>query len=264
VSSCATLIIVLGANAHFAQAETPIRCAPQEGVEGKVIKVAGPLDLVLDNGTEIALSEIGAPAPNKDRPWADIASGMLSREALGKTVRLYFDGAEQDRHGRALAQVFIDGAQEPWLQRALVQAGAAYVDTWPTNRACAADLLKEETEARGAGRGIWSDPSNAVLDADNAGQAEGRFAIVQGKVESVTRLSSPSRIYIDFGPDWHTDFTIRIEAKAVHLFKTENIDPRDWEGTNIRVRGYTGWRFGPEIEVMNPEQIEVLRPVRSN
>ena len=251
----------LALGASTALAEAPIACAVAQGGAGKVVKIIGPLELQLDDGIKVALSEIGAPPRNKDRPGADIASAVLAREALGKRVTLYFDGGQTDRHGRALAQVWIEGAAEPWLQRLLVTQGAAYVDTWPTNRACAGDLLARESEARSAAHGLWADPANRILSAENAKDGEGRFAIVEGNVVSVTKVSNPTRIYIDFGPDWHTDFSVSIDGAAARLFKSAKIDPDDWKGKGVRVRGYVGWRFGPEIEVQSPEQIELIKSV---
>lgn len=260
-SACGAVLISLAlvTSAHAARAPSPIACAAREGGGGKVVKIIAPLEIELDNGTRVALSEIGTPQLSKDRPGTDIASAVLAREALGKNVRLYFDGDESDRHGRALAQVWIEGATPPWLQRSLVDEGAAYVDPWPTNRTCAADLLAHESEARGSARGLWGDPANRILFAEDARSAIGHFAIVEGKVVSVTRLKSPPRIYIDFGLDWHTDFTIRIEAKAVHLFNKAKLDPESWKGQVLRMRGYVGWRFGPEVEVTSPEEIEFIQ-----
>ena len=260
-----TLLVVVGAGLALAaasvSAQAPIDCAVVEGGAGTVVKVIAPLELALDNGAKVALAEIGAPPARKDHPGTDIASAALAREALGKRVSLYFDGAEVDRHGRALAQVLVEGAADPWLQRSLVEQGAAYVDSWPTNRACAGALLAREAEARATSRGLWADPANHILLADDAKAGEGHFAIIEGTVVGVTRLHDPTRIYIDFGPDWHTDFTIRIEAAAARLFKTAQIDPVEWRGKSLRVRGYVSWRFGPEIEVMNPEQIELIGSV---
>lgn len=244
--------------AQAAFADTTISCAPIPGAIGKVVRIPEPNVLELDNGTEVALSEIGAPPANRDYPGTAYASTALIRDALGKRAALYFDGAETDRHGRVLAQVLIEGNGDPWLQRSLVIQGAAYVDTWPTNRACASELLAREIEARASQRGLWADPVNRILPADEAKAGQGRFAIIEGTVMSVTRLHNPTRIYIDFGPDWHIDFTVRIEAAAVRLFSKAKIDPRDWQGKPLRVRGYVGWRFGPEIEVQNPEQIEQI------
>ncbi|MFZ1990408.1 MAG: thermonuclease family protein, partial [Alphaproteobacteria bacterium] len=266
LSTCAGVFasLAVAMNIQSARADAVIPCASVAGGAGTVARVVAPTGFVLDNGTKVVLSEVGAPPEGKDHPGTDIASAVLEREALGKRASLYFDGAEVDRRGRALAQVFIEGAADPWLQRSLVEQGAAYVDTWPTNRACASALLAHEAEARAASRGLWADPANRILSADDAKAGEGRFAIIEGTALSVTRLHNPTRIYIDFGPDWHTDFTIRIEAAAARLFNKAKVDPLDWKGAPLRVRGYVGWRFGPEIEVMNPEQIELIGSVTAH
>ncbi|HXZ67647.1 MAG TPA: thermonuclease family protein [Alphaproteobacteria bacterium] len=253
-------MLLVAAAFREARADPVIPCAPVAGGAGTVAKIIGPTQFVLDGGARVALAEVSALPVNKVYPGKDIASAALEREALGKRVSLYFDGAQVDRHGRALAQVFIEGAADPWLQRSLVEQGAAYVDTWPTNRTCARELLASEAEARGAERGLWADQANRILSANEAADGEGRFAIVEGEVLGVTKLSKPARIYVDFGPDWHTDFTIRIEGDAARLFGKANIDPEAWRGNCVRVRGYVGWRFGPEIEVENPEQVEPIAP----
>jgi hypothetical protein len=54
---------------------------------------------------------------------------------------------------------------------------------------------------------------------------------------------------------------VSIDGAAARLFKSAKIDPNDWKGKGVRVRGYVGWRFGPEIEVSNPEQIELMAPL---
>jgi endonuclease YncB( thermonuclease family) len=264
--ACA-LVVASGVHrTRAADADAPTACASIEGAAGKVVKIASPLALQLDSGIVVQLSEISAPAASPDAPGTDVAGAALARLALGNSVQLFFDGAKQDRHGRALAQVFVIGADEPsdqgrnrlWLQRALVEQGAAYVDTWPTNRTCAADLLAAETVARTAGKGLWSDPANRVLSVDDAAQGEGRFALVEGRIVSAAKAGKPQRIYLDFGPDWHTDFTIAIPPAAARLFNKAGIDPLSLKGATVRVRGYVGWNWGPEIEADNPEVIEVL------
>ena len=70
---------------------------------------------------------------------------------------LRFGGARADRHGYLLAQVFvIEGESRLWLQQELLAKGLARVYSFPDNRACLAELLAREREARAKRRGVWA------------------------------------------------------------------------------------------------------------
>jgi len=64
---------------------------------------------------------IGAKAPmpplgyHGDDPWplVEEAKEALSRAASGKVVELRYGGTRTDRHGYALAQVYVIGGAEP-------------------------------------------------------------------------------------------------------------------------------------------------------
>ena len=67
-----------------------------------------------------------------------------------------------------------------------------------------------------------------------------------------------ARVYLNFGPDWRTDFTVTLQAKARRLFRKAGLEPLSLEGREIRVRGWLKKFNGPMIEATHPEQIEVL------
>ena len=74
----------------------------------------------------------------------------------------------------------------------------------------------------------------------------------------VTAAKPQSRLYLNFGTDWKTDFTVAIDARALKLFKAAGLDPMTWEGRRLRIRGWIKSFNGPLIDVTHPEQIEVL------
>jgi hypothetical protein len=74
----------------------------------------------------------------------------------------------------------------------------------------------------------------------------------------VDRARVRDRIYLNFGPDWRTDFTVSIETRLLKTFEKAALDPMDLKGRKIRVRGWIESRNGPSIDVTHPEQIEVL------
>ena len=168
-------------------------------------------------------------------------------------------GGEKDRYGRLVAQVFRSGAPERWIQAELVAAGNARVAAEIGDRACAAELLRRERAARSAGLGLWSDPSQAALAADDpaaVAAARGRFAIVEGKVLSVRE--SGGTIYVNFGRRWSEDFTVTIAKRNERTFTAAGLEPKSLAGRRIRVRGWIEERGGPWIEATRPEQIEVI------
>ena len=66
------------------------------------------------------------------------------------------------------------------------------------------------------------------------------------------------RAYLNFGPDWRSDFTVSAASAARRLFERDGHDLIALEGRIIRVRGWIKWWNGPMIELTHPEQIEVL------
>jgi hypothetical protein len=66
------------------------------------------------------------------------------------------------------------------------------------------------------------------------------------------------RIYLNFGNDWRSDFTISIDRKDVRAFAAAGIDLKGLAGKRVRVRGWIEWRNGPMIAATHPEQLELL------
>ncbi|MGH6832700.1 MAG: thermonuclease family protein, partial [Methyloceanibacter sp.] len=82
------------------------------------------------------------------------------------------------------------------------------------------------------------------------------YQLVEGRVASVGE--GGGRLYLNFTPDWRSDFTISVEGKAVGAFAAAGIDLKALAGARLRVRGFLAWRNGPMIEASHPEQIELL------
>ena len=76
---------------------------------------------------------------------------------------------------------------------------------------------------------------------------------------SATRIRS-GRVYLNFGSDWRTDFTVRIDPADASRFETAGMDLLALEGQVIRVRGWVQDENGPMIRVDHPERIELVDP----
>jgi hypothetical protein len=187
------------------------------------------------------------------------AKETLSKLASGAEVELRYGGTHSDRHGYALAQVYVvKGDERIWLQGEMVGEGLARVYSFPDNHACVSELLAREADARAKLEGVWGSWAYRVLAADNVERLRltRSYQLVEGVVAQVGE--SGARIYLNFDKDWRKDFTVLIERKDGDAFKAAGIDPKALAGKKLRVRGWIEWRDGPMIHVTHVEQIELL------
>ena len=114
-----------------------------------------------------------------------------------------------------------------------------------------------EREARRTGQGLWQEKAYADRPAAEPEKvAYGRFAFVRGKVTQAERIKD--KVYLNFGSDWKSDFTVTIAAHDLKTFRKAGVDPLNLEGKVVRVRGWVDHNFGPMITVTHPAQIETL------
>jgi endonuclease YncB( thermonuclease family) len=213
-------------------------------------------------GTEIAVRLVGIQAPKlplgragfEAWPLADESKAALDKLASGQKLSLAFGGEKMDRHGRLLAQ--LRRADGVWIQGEMLKSGMARVYTFADNRMLAAEMYALEREARAAKRGIWGNSFYAIRTPEEAGKFLGTFQLVEGTVVNAAKVHS--RSYLNFGPDWKTDFTVTIPPAAQKMFRDADVDTAALAGKRIRVRGWIDSYNGPMIEATHPEQIEVL------
>lgn len=226
---------------------------------GPAVKVAAVLDggaFELADGRRVLLSGVDVPrAKGKaaKSPLAEQARAAMTEILNGRAVSLGESGAPS-KSGWLRAQVFTaDGA---WVQGQMVSKGLARVRTFPDRRECANALLASEQSARLAGRGIWRTLEYAVRTPSNAATIEGAFGVVEGRVESVADIGG--RVFLNFGPDFRTDFTVHVKPENVSRFAEAGLGLEAMNGKRVRVRGYVRERNGPVIDAAIPEQIELL------
>jgi hypothetical protein len=171
----------------------------------------------------------------------------------GKTVGLALDEQATDRRGRLLAHAFVG---DDWVQHAMIAAGSARVHTRPEVTHCAKPLLREEANARTSKRGLWALPHYRVRKPSELDADIGTFQIVEGKV--LTVAASKGRVFLNFGADYRTDFTITVSARDAKRLAKDGLDPRSWAGKQIRVRGWLSRLNGPEVELTHPAQIQII------
>lgn len=237
----------------------------RDGPRGTVSQIVDGDTLLLDNGLVVRL--IGIQAPKlalgreglEDWPKGEAARAALAGLALNKQVQLRYGGAQKDRYGRLLAQVFLADESGGWMQQQMLGAGMARVYSFADNRACLGELMAAEGRARSMSLGIWADPYYRVRRADRPAAMlalSGHYELVEGRV--LLAEASQGRVYLNFGRFWKEDFTAVIDSSALKLFAAEGLDPEKLGGALVRVRGWVDVVDGPRIEITHPEQVEVL------
>lgn len=210
--------------------------------------------------TEIRLVDILAP----------VASGPM-REPYGKRARAALqtllaggvgaidETAPPDRWGRQPARVRLSGGET--LQERLVRLGAARVAPESADDAFLDRLFELEDEARKAARGLWAVSAYRVFDAQDADGAVGAFRLVEGAPLSVSE--GRGRIYVNFGADYRTDFTITARSTHARRWRKLGFELSALAGVRLRARGHVEWINGPSIELAHRRQIEILGEAES-
>ncbi|WP_371397802.1 thermonuclease family protein [Fretibacter rubidus] len=237
------------------------------GEIGMMSSVVDGDTLFLANGLKVRLSAIQAPKLPLGRkgfkawPLGEDAKAALTQLTQNRRVQLYYGGEQRDRYGRALAQIFTltpTGERDLWVQEEMIKRGLARVYTWPDTYQNSDILYKAERDARASNRGIWAldyykvrspDPNALAQDVDS-------FQIIEGIVTSVADVRG--RIYLNFGADYKTDFTVAIAKRNRKRFAKEGLDPLSLEGARVRVRGWVELTNGPMIWLDTATRLEVL------
>lgn len=259
--AAALLALALAGAAPAPAADAPAVPPPlAAGEPGRVTEIVDGDTLFLADGREIRLVGIQAPKLPLGRagfdawPLSGEAKAALADLAKGKRVTPAYGGRRMDRHERKLAHLF--RADGTWLQAEMLRRGMARVYSFADNRALLRALQAIERDARAANKGIWAKPYYRVRTTAEAQDDIGSFQLVMGRVRDTAKVDG--RIYLNFGQNWRTDFTVNIPPKRVAAFTETGLDPLALEGRWIRVRGWLERYNGPMIEATHPEQIEVI------
>ena len=216
--------------------------------------------LSLDDGRTLRLEGIKV-APPDARMRAEAAKQQLGQLAQGKILTV--TDARTDRYGRISGDVAASADGGPiMLQDELLKEGLAYVYPSRGNEPRLDAMRSIETEARAAKKGIWGDTTYADVSPTQMKGDNGRigsFAFVRGAVTDAKLAKN--MVYLSFGKDEQTNFTVAIAARDLYMWQTVKLDPLTYAGKIIRVRGWVEKRDGPVITVTHPAQIDILGDV---
>ncbi len=226
----------------------------------EVIEVVNPYTVMLSSGKVARLSGLYFTDYTQDEagPFAQTAVKILKDMLIGQKVEIYqtpkADWGRVNRMGHELVHLMVSD-KGLWVQGALLSLGLAKVQTSARNPEMAAQMLEVEAAARSSKTGIWEE--DKILTPEESEAAIGSFQIIEGKI--VNAAIKQNRFYLNFGGNWRDDFTVSIAPEYKRAFTKNGMNPLDWGGKNVRVRGWVTSYNGPLIEIDHIEAIELLK-----
>jgi len=219
------------------------------GNPGRVDQIIDATKLRLQDGRIVDLAAIDVPdeiAPDsaaavrnffKETPDQAVSLYVTANPDLGRMTRLGHDLVHMVRQKDGL-----------WIQAALIRAGLARAWPTPANPEHAALLFAAEDDAIAEKIGLWSAESkHAIRSADELNDRNTGLMVVEGTVRSTAIINNVT--YLNFGPDWKTDFTIAL-PRAVRLdFSKRGVDVLQLQRKFIRARGWVRSYNGPYMEL---------------
>ncbi len=226
----------------------------------KVVEVIAPDTIKLSDGQTVRLSGLHFIDYSQDNAGSFSLTVMkvLNDMLVGQETILYQtakkDWGRTNRMGHSLGHI-VRKSDNAWVQGTIISLGLAMVKTGARNPEMAKELYALEDQARLAKMGIWAKDMQ-TLSPEQAGDHLKTYQVVVGVIESVALKQN--RTYLNFGKNWRDDFTVSISPEDKRAFNKDGMNPMEWSGKRVRVRGMTEEYNGPYIEIDHPEMIEVL------
>ena len=211
---------------------------------------AGEEEFLLADVMAPPLYVLGEEAP----PFFSEAKRALQRQ-LDAGASSVVDVAPPTRWGGRI--VTVRGRAGETMQEALTHAGAVRVAPQTDDVALIDRLLSLEAEARSERRGLWDLSAYGVYEAEAAESAVGAFHLIEGVV--LRAVSARGRFYLNFGPDYRTDFTGGVRNVLYRKWVRDGFDLAALEGERVRIRGFVESINGPSVDIQHVKQIEVLK-----
>jgi micrococcal nuclease len=223
--------------------------AAADAETARVVRAYDGDSVWLTDGREVRLIGVNTPELGRDgtpdQPLAETARARTDTLVRGRTVRLVYDAERFDHYGRTLAYVVLADGRD--LQRLLIREGLGWFIAVSPNVARLDDYRSAETEARAAGRGIWSRPEYEPIPAERLTHRDTGFRRIIGTVWRVN----------DHG-DWALlRLTRRFALTMSHRHDTPS--PTSFAGKRILARGWvTEYKNRLRMRVTDPAMLQTL------
>ncbi|WP_417452554.1 thermonuclease family protein [Kiloniella sp.] len=226
----------------------------------QVTEITADHQLILADGTTVKLAGLLLPT-QQDCGRLKVVCPLVERlshylQTILFNQQIYIASSPQyfDRGDRLLAQV--KNKEGNWVQKEILEQGLGRIITTTARPTDLVQMLYVENQARQAQRGIWRLRAFQVLPTNNLNDKTDRFQIIEGTIKKTAEVRGT--IYLNFGKDWRTDFTIKLEKNHRVAFANKGKDLLQTAGHKVRIRGWLFWENGPMISLYTPEQLEHL------
>lgn len=233
--------------------------------EAQVEEIIDPLRIKLLDGRILQLVSIDIPdlTPYDTGDLGAAVFEQLKEKLVKKTIKIYqvkrTDKGRTNRMGYHLAHIVIKNSDE-WIQGSLISQGLARVRPSTLNIEMAGQMSTLELKARQEQQGLWNPDKHgdtyAMLTPETAEKAMHGWAVIEGKVRA--NAMAKNTVFLNFGSDWRTDFTIGIPSKIRRELSNSGIDPMQFAHKTVRVRGWVEGYNGPYVELMHPVWLEII------
>jgi hypothetical protein len=82
------------------------------------------------------------------------------------------------------------------------------------------------------------------------------MVLVEGRVASLGETAA--RFYLNFGPRRGSDFAITLPKRDANALEKAGLKVHDLVGKRLRVRGLLDATFGPQMELSDPDGLELV------
>ncbi len=252
------------AHAQFLTPQDIDSAGARRVISATVTDVIDPITFTLDNGMAWQASSLYIPGFTfrDSGPFAPEALKILSDSFVGKAVDIYQPAFSRmnapvlkNRMGHLIGHA-VRREDGLWMQGLLLRLGLAQMDLNKEMFVFSQQMENEESAARNENLGLWDDPAYQIQSSDNIPETPLRFQIVEGTVISASMRKN--WVFLNFGADWRTDFTAKISPEDKRSFSRAGIDPLQWRGKRLRVRGWVDSYYGPSIQITHPAAVKVL------
>ncbi len=173
-------------------------------------------------------------------PDAARAEDWLAEHVLQQPIAVSVEG--EDRYGRSIITSTIE--------ETMLREGVAIF--YASDGEIPASWKAAERSARECKSGLWSVEGRSIT-VENAAQHVADFVVVSG---TITRIyESKKATYLNFGEDWHSDFSITIPAKYRRSVKPQLAALK--AGSKVEVRGVIHEENGPMMTLTHADNFEI-------